>query len=210
MVEDRLFEKMMENEGEKSYRFSIMDTIILYYILVSFFFSSRRRHTRWNCDWSSDVCSSDLWNVGAFGRVDINGQNVFTIEIDVGSQLEREGRVATPVFTKPHAVNPNRGGSHHAFKISKDMAPTCFRRKFETATVEGHKLVRLIVEAVPRQWDVGVRNDNALKSRVVKILLMPSVNNRPVVAPIAVDRKDHAATRNGVGLPNGVGEGLAR
>src|SRR6266568_7503359 len=21
-----------------------------------FFFSSRRRHTRWNCDWSSDVC----------------------------------------------------------------------------------------------------------------------------------------------------------
>src|SRR5689334_23604400 len=27
---------------------------------VLFFFSSRRRHTRWNCDWSSDVCSSDL------------------------------------------------------------------------------------------------------------------------------------------------------
>src|SRR6267143_4487952 len=27
---------------------------------MCFFFSSRRRHTRWNCDWSSDVCSSDL------------------------------------------------------------------------------------------------------------------------------------------------------
>src|SRR6266568_8248004 len=27
---------------------------------ILFFFSSRRRHTRWNCDWSSDVCSSDL------------------------------------------------------------------------------------------------------------------------------------------------------
>src|SRR4051794_41982365 len=26
-----------------------------------FFFSSRRRHTRWTGDWSSDVCSSDLW-----------------------------------------------------------------------------------------------------------------------------------------------------
>src|SRR5438132_4129924 len=26
----------------------------------SFFFSSRRRHTRSLCDWSSDVCSSDL------------------------------------------------------------------------------------------------------------------------------------------------------
>src|SRR5260370_5895586 len=29
-------------------------------ILVFFFFSSRRRHTRFKCDWSSDVCSSDL------------------------------------------------------------------------------------------------------------------------------------------------------
>src|SRR5207237_577704 len=30
----------------------------LYFI---FFFSSRRRHTRFKCDWSSDVCSSDLF-----------------------------------------------------------------------------------------------------------------------------------------------------
>src|SRR2546430_8145975 len=28
--------------------------------IVFFFFSSRRRHTRFDCDWSSDVCSSDL------------------------------------------------------------------------------------------------------------------------------------------------------
>src|SRR4030066_1163625 len=31
--------------------------------IVSFFFSSRRRHTRFKCDWSSDVCSSDLSEV---------------------------------------------------------------------------------------------------------------------------------------------------
>src|SRR5690625_6659471 len=31
-----------------------------------FFFSSRRRHTRWPRDWSSDVCSSDLaWDADA-------------------------------------------------------------------------------------------------------------------------------------------------
>ena len=28
--------------------------------MISFFFSSRRRHTRLVRDWSSDVCSSDL------------------------------------------------------------------------------------------------------------------------------------------------------
>src|SRR5207237_6969195 len=39
-------------------------TYLLLYIRrcvsVFFFFSSRRRHTRFKCDWSSDVCSSDL------------------------------------------------------------------------------------------------------------------------------------------------------
>src|SRR2546430_4124861 len=30
-----------------------------------FFFSSRRRHTRFDCDWSSDVCSSDLASLAA-------------------------------------------------------------------------------------------------------------------------------------------------
>src|SRR2546430_11064892 len=29
---------------------------------VFFFFSSKRRHTSFDCDWSSDVCSSDLSN----------------------------------------------------------------------------------------------------------------------------------------------------
>src|SRR5215211_3101817 len=34
-----------------------------------FFFSSRRRHTRSLCDWSSDVCSSDLTSVLRPGRI---------------------------------------------------------------------------------------------------------------------------------------------
>src|SRR5207253_6640067 len=35
------------------------------YRLSVFFFSSRRRHTRWPRDWSSDVCSSDLERLSA-------------------------------------------------------------------------------------------------------------------------------------------------
>src|SRR5438309_3421240 len=41
----------------------------------SFFFSSRRRHTRWNCDWSSDVCSSDLVSKRA-GRRALEGGGI--------------------------------------------------------------------------------------------------------------------------------------
>src|SRR5437899_906303 len=36
------------------------------FLRVFFFFSSRRRHTRCLSDWSSDVCSSDLYYQGAF------------------------------------------------------------------------------------------------------------------------------------------------
>src|SRR2546430_1245632 len=52
------FHKQMDN------RIKLLEEILC------FFFSSRRRHTRFDCDWSSDVCSSDLEGAagGAEGR----------------------------------------------------------------------------------------------------------------------------------------------
>src|SRR5690606_40760201 len=38
----------------------ITSRLIWFITLLVFFFSSRRRHTRFSRDWSSDVCSSDL------------------------------------------------------------------------------------------------------------------------------------------------------
>src|SRR2546422_3670024 len=38
-----------------------------YFYYFFFFFSSRRRHTRCSRDWSSDVCSSDLFSGGPIG-----------------------------------------------------------------------------------------------------------------------------------------------
>src|SRR6266508_4975366 len=47
-----------------------------------FFFSSRRRHTRWPRDWSSDVCSSDLRRFAARAEA---VRVVFTVVlVDVG------------------------------------------------------------------------------------------------------------------------------
>ena len=43
---------------------------------ILFFFSSRRRHTKYIGDWSSDVCSSDL--VGA-SVVDVVGASVVVV-----------------------------------------------------------------------------------------------------------------------------------
>src|SRR5690606_40083955 len=54
---------------------------------VLFFFSSRRRHTRFSRDWSSDVCSSDLRSLPAVGP----------------DQVERGAR---PVLPPRHRVRP--------------------------------------------------------------------------------------------------------
>src|SRR5579862_9307413 len=47
--------------------------------IIFFFFSSRRRHTRWNCDWSSDVCSSDLDDT--VSRIDASTGRISTIPL---------------------------------------------------------------------------------------------------------------------------------
>src|SRR6266480_5332373 len=47
---------------------------------IFFFFSSRRRHTRLTCDWSSDVCSSDLHHGDTGGGVP-GGYNVTANDI---------------------------------------------------------------------------------------------------------------------------------
>src|SRR5688572_32009615 len=48
--------------------------MFIFYFFFFFFFSSRRRHTRFDCDWSSDVCSSDLqasWGNGNEGPLQV-------------------------------------------------------------------------------------------------------------------------------------------
>src|SRR5438034_2349450 len=45
--------------------------ILFFFFFFFFFFSSRRRHTRSLCDWSSDVCSSDLMLAVVKDRDDI-------------------------------------------------------------------------------------------------------------------------------------------
>src|SRR5688572_30120180 len=61
---------------------------------VFFFFSSRRRHTRFDCDWSSDVCSSDLV-VGVLDtRFDATPGIVYAAGVEHAYNLAREFRAA--------------------------------------------------------------------------------------------------------------------
>src|SRR2546430_3637602 len=47
-------------------------SLTVFLLFFFFFFSSRRRHTRFDCDWSSDVCSSDLAPAGLAAMAPVN------------------------------------------------------------------------------------------------------------------------------------------
>src|SRR5690606_22296068 len=62
-----------------------------------FFFSSRRRHTRFSRDWSSDVCSSDLRALAAIHPPELLAETLriaarcrFSLRDDLGYQYPRE------------------------------------------------------------------------------------------------------------------------
>src|SRR5689334_24174954 len=69
---------------------------IFFVVFFFFFFSSRRRHTRWNCDWSSDVCSSDL------------------VPLDL--RIERPDTLAWPAPLPDAALLPERAGGRSAVR----------------------------------------------------------------------------------------------
>src|SRR2546430_3136226 len=64
------------------------------------FFSSRRRHTRFDCDWSSDVCSSDL-NPAHTEVVDLDGDGIKDILVaDLGNFQPTDERRGSVVWLR--------------------------------------------------------------------------------------------------------------
>src|SRR5690348_17830118 len=75
--------------------------LVSFYVFVFFFFSSRRRHTRWTGDWSSDVCSSDL------RRADLAGEVGTPIRIEV---TEADGTTYCDIATPAERSEERRVG----------------------------------------------------------------------------------------------------
>src|SRR2546430_3011243 len=87
--------------------------------LAAFFFSSRRRHTRFDCDWSSDVCSSDLriWvNVSTivFDNQRTGRRLFVRLERDVDQRRRNEERFYRMVEVARQLVALAGDEAHHA------------------------------------------------------------------------------------------------
>src|SRR5690242_21713345 len=93
---------------------------------VYFFFSSRRRHTRLTCDWSSDVCSSDL--VERDRRADARNHDAETAQrLALVVDLEHAGRdahVAAQRIQHAHRSEERRVGKECRYRGSS----ACYKR----------------------------------------------------------------------------------
>ena len=87
----------------------------------------------------------------------------------MGGEFEGEGREAALVFAEARAVDPDRGGGHYAFEVDEDALAARFGGQLEAAAIDRDELIGFLVEAVPGQRDVGVRNDHALERGIVEL-----------------------------------------
>src|SRR5215217_1367316 len=89
-------------------------------MMLLFFFSSRRRHTRYWRDWSSDVCSSDLavptGDDGPTGEVD-GGRRVVH-----GQRGLRQGLIEGPVGRRAADGEPPGVRLRHGEHVQRDVA----------------------------------------------------------------------------------------
>src|SRR6266853_237510 len=89
-----------------------------------FFFSSRRRHTRFDCDWSSDVCSSDLEPVSPHVRIrftftDSGPELRFTDQRTFGHMLLDRGGAALPAPIAHIAPDPLESAYHEDVVLAR-------------------------------------------------------------------------------------------
>src|SRR3712207_8085799 len=76
-------------------------------MIYFFFFSSRRRHTRYWRDWSSDVCSSDLGEgLGTRGILRARGGGSYSSE----SRRGKGATAGTRLASGPGRSHAERGG----------------------------------------------------------------------------------------------------
>src|SRR2546430_10152365 len=74
---------------------------------ILFFFSSRRRHTRFDCDWSSDVCSSDLRMITDLQKRLMAIPGVHSVGSHIGQAFLGEEVVGVNFGENWIAVDPN-------------------------------------------------------------------------------------------------------
>src|SRR5260221_7219699 len=107
----------------------------LVFAVFFFFFSSRRRHTRSLCDWSSDVCSSDLTKILAAKRAAGSGASTVIAwgrEQDVLVRLAAGESIGTLLVAQTHKNQADRKSVAEGKRVDLGGRPIIKKKKHTT------------------------------------------------------------------------------
>src|SRR3712207_2737220 len=146
-----------------------------------FFFSSRRRHTRYWRDWSSDVCSSDLFYsethrvlYGAMMRLYSRGEPID--QLTLTNELRSMGEF------------DRIGGRQYVFRIVESV-PTAANAARYAEIVRGKALLRAVIDAGSRiQQEAFTEPEDVTQALDAAEQLIYSISNRQLkeyLAPIS-------------------------
>src|SRR5215217_2364403 len=106
-----------------------------------FFFSSRRRHTRYWRDWSSDVCSSHLDDAGRARMVDVGGKPVTERRAVARSIVTMSPQTAAALARgdspKGDVLGTARIAGIQAAKRTAELVPLCHSLPLSFVDVRG-------------------------------------------------------------------------
>src|SRR5256886_13666944 len=171
-----------------------------------FFFSSRRRHTRFDCDWSSDVCSSD-WRAARWKG---NSYTVYTFHITLAGRLPlkpfdaipeaiQQGFPSFKVFTTdvlpPH---PKRPSNRRAFgRLQYAMEKAAPRGGIVAVHAEAHAVVQFMYERFREEGRMDGANLPLVHNKVSEMLSFRRAINLASVMDAAIYFV-HTSAREGV------------
>src|SRR5690348_15272615 len=109
-------------------------------MIKKFFFSSRRRHTRWTGDWSSDVCSSDL-------ALTATAANAAPVGL-VGQTVTAHATIVKPLTLTKMSDMDFRSEERRVGKECKVQMRQYEKLKYTTKLLKLIKIFILIIEIV--------------------------------------------------------------
>src|SRR5688572_10214028 len=158
----------------------VLMSFVLLFCLFFFFFSSRRRHTRFDCDWSSDVCSSDLSICSRSldslepVRAAIGGETLaVACDVSKAEDLQRWFDATVSKFGQVDILVTNTGGPPAALFL--ELSEEQWRSGIDSTLMNIVRLCKLVIPGMQqRKWGRIVHLTSFVAKQPVELLTVSS------------------------------------
>src|SRR5215211_565417 len=133
-------------------------------MVVFFFFSSRRRHTRSLCDWSSDVCSSDLVRVPELADRDYRQTPVSLLGARQAVSLAKYAGASQDAPEELQAAEDHLQAAEKTWRLNQPVAEVDLEARRATSSGAHAEEVAMVRRAARKNREEIRRRDEAVRS----------------------------------------------